>query len=192
MPGDPVSTLNDVELDALWTVYEGHSLVIERPVGDDIDDYAHAVMSVAYDEEDEALAEVAELPLDTVESLIERGFFERSMDGPILDASSWFDEELERQVEAEEYVLSELGQRAVESTADYQAASGPAASNGYDEYDDDDDDGDDDDFDDDFDDEFDGEWDDDFDDDTAADDDVGLDSDVDEDDDLGDDPWDNE
>ena len=98
MPTDPVSSLTEIELDALWTVYEGHSLVIERPVGDDIDDYAHAVMSIAYDEDNEALAEVAELPLDTVESLIERGYLERSPDGPVLDASSWFDEELHRQV----------------------------------------------------------------------------------------------
>ena len=118
MPTDPANSLTEIELDALWTVYEGHSLVIERPVGDDIDDYAHAVMSIAYDEENEALAEVAELPLDTVESLIERGFFERSPDGPVLDASSWFDEELDRQVEAEEYVLSELGQSAIDSTAE--------------------------------------------------------------------------
>lgn len=118
MSTDPTTSLTEIELDALWTVYEGHSLVIERPVGDDLDDYAHAVMSISYDEEDEALAEVAELPLDTVESLIQRGYLERSPDGPVLDASSWFDEELGRQVEAEEYVLSELGQSAIDSTAE--------------------------------------------------------------------------
>lgn len=140
MPTDPVSSLTEIELDALWTVYEGHSLIIERPVGDDIDDYAHAVMSIAYDEDNEALAEVADLPLDTVESLIARGYLERSLDGPVLDANAWFDEELDRQVEAEEYVLSELGQSAIDSTAE------PAGSSlDRDPFDDDDDDDDDDD-----------------------------------------------
>lgn len=152
MPTDPTSSLTEIELDALWTVYEGHSLVIERPLGDDIDDYAHAVMSIAYDEDNEALAEVAELPLDTVESLIERGFFERSTDGPVLDASSWFDEELDRQVEAEEYVLSELGQNAIDSTAEpLGAAAASSEDEAFGDGDDDDDDmwdDDDDDFDD--------------------------------------------
>src|SRR5690606_9202603 len=104
----------------------------------DIDDYAHAVMSIAYDEDNEALAEVAELPLDTVESLIERGYLERSPDGPVLDASSWFDEELERQVEAEEYVLSELGQSAIDTTAEPLGTA--LAAGGADPFDDDDDD----------------------------------------------------
>lgn len=141
MPTDPVSSLTEIELDALWTVYEGHSLVIERPVGDDIDDYAHAVMSIAYDEDNEALAEVAELPLDTVESLIERGYLERSPDGPVLDASSWFDEELDRQVEAEEYVLSELGQSAIDTTAEPLGTA--LAAGGADPFGDDDDEEDD-------------------------------------------------
>src|SRR5690606_704182 len=91
MPTDPARSLTEIELDALWTVYEGHSLVIERPAGDDMDDYAHAVMAISYDAENEALAEVAELPLDIIESLIERGYLERSQDGPVLDADSWFD-----------------------------------------------------------------------------------------------------
>jgi len=143
MPTDPARSLSEIELDALWTVYEGHSLVIERPVGDDFDDYAHAVMSIAYDEDSEALAEVAELPLDIVESLIERGFFERSPDGPVLDASSWFDEELGCQVEAEEYVLSELGQNAIDSTAEPHG-SVPAGGDPFADVDDLDDDEDDD------------------------------------------------
>ena len=144
MATDPVSSLTEIELDALWTVYEGHSLVIERPVGDDIDDYAHAVMSIAYDEDNEALAEVAELPLDTVESLIERGYLERSPDGPVLDASSWFDEELHRQVEAEEYVLSELGQEAIDATAEAQGSASVADDDpfAFDEDDDEDEDDD--------------------------------------------------
>src|SRR5690606_15914620 len=141
MSTDPASTLTEIELDALWTVYEGHSLVIERPAGDDIDDYAHAVMSIAYDEDNEALAEVAELPLDTVESLIERGYFERSPDGPVLDASSWFDDELDRQVEAEEYVLSELGQSAIDATAEAMGAAAKS-DDGLDDEDDPDDDDD--------------------------------------------------
>lgn len=136
MSTDPLTSLTEIELDALWTVYEGHSLVIERPVGDDIDDYAHAVMSISYDDDNEALAEVAELPLDTIESLIERGFFDRSPDGPVLDASSWFDDELDRQVEAEEYVLSDLGKSAIDSTAEPMGAS----TDGDDPYEDDDDD----------------------------------------------------
>lgn len=163
MPTDPVSSLTEIELDALWTVYEGHSLIIERPVGDDIDDYAHAVMSIAYDEDNAALAEVADLPLDTVESLIARGYLERSLDGPVLDANAWFDEELDRQVEAEEYVLSELGQSAIDSTAE------PAGSSlDRDTFDDDDNDGDDDD---------DDLWDDDDDDDDDLDDLDDLDED---------------
>ena len=115
MSTDPVKPLTETELDSLWTVYEGHSLVIERPAGDDIDDYAHVVMSISYDADEQVLAEVVELPLATVISLVERGYLERSTDGPVLDANSWFDDELERQVDAEEYVLSDAGLSAIEA-----------------------------------------------------------------------------
>lgn len=168
MSTDPATSLTEVELDALWTVYEGHSLVIERPAGDEIDDYAHAVMSISYDAGNEALAEVAELPLDIVESLIERGYFERSLDGPVLDASSWFDEEIGQQVEAEEYVLSELGHSVIDSTAEPHGA-------GFSDTDDEDDDEDLDDLDDEFDDD---DWDDEED-----------ELDLDDDDDLDGDPF---
>lgn len=149
MPTEPATSLTEIELDALWTVYEGHSLVIERPAGDEIDDYAHAVMSISYDAGNEALAEVAELQLDMVESLIERGYFERSLDGPVLDASSWFDEEIGQQVEAEEYVLSELGHSVIDATAEPHGPGFSATDDEDDEDDEDPDDGfDDDDWDD--------------------------------------------
>ncbi len=118
MPTDPAAELSELELDALWTIYEGHSLVIETPQSDDLDPSANAILSVAYDEADEAIAEAAEIPMDTVERLIAMGFLERSDDGPVLDATSWYDDELGCEVHAEEYVLSRLGQQVVDATAD--------------------------------------------------------------------------
>src|SRR5690606_38531977 len=108
-----------------------------RPAGDDMDDYAHAVMAISYDAENEALAEVAELPLDIIESLIERGYLERSQDGPVLDADSWFDDELGRQVDAEEYVLSDLGHSVIDATAEPQGIgfSGDDESDDADDFD---------------------------------------------------------
>lgn len=118
MAKDVAAELSELELDALWTIYEGHSLVIERPQREDIDPSAHAILSVAYDEDDEAVAEAAEIPLDTVARLIELDMLERSEDGPVLDAASWFDDDLGCEVLAEEYVLSRLGQQAIDATAD--------------------------------------------------------------------------
>lgn len=140
MAKDIASELNELELDALWTIYEGHSLVIERPQREDIDPSANAILSVAFDEEDEAVAEAAEIPLDTVMRLIDLGLLERSADGPVLDASSWFDDELGCEVLAEEYVISRSGQQAIDATADGSADS----PNYFDEDEDDDDDDDDD------------------------------------------------
>ena len=168
MSTDPVGSLTELELDVLWTVYEGHSLVIERPEGDEHDDRAHVIMSVAYDEADEAVAEVAEIPLDTVEKLIGLGFLAQSQDGPVLDAHDWFDEEIGLTVRAEEYLLSDLGRRVIDDTA----APGATSS----DTDDDDDAGWDDD-----DDEFDDEDEDELDD--IDDDDETIDEDEDEDED---------
>lgn len=117
MPSDPAMNLSELELDALWTVYEGHSLIIERPERSDTPAYANVIMAVAY-EDDEAVAEVAEIPLETAEALLAQGFLERSEDGPVLDENSWFDEELGCTVNAEEYVLSDKGQQAIDATAD--------------------------------------------------------------------------
>jgi len=117
MPSDPAMNLSELELDALWTVYEGHSLIIERPERSDTTAYANVIMAVAY-EDDEAVAEVAEIPLETAEALLAQGFLERSEDGPVLDENSWFDEELGCTVNAEEYVLSDKGQQAIDATAD--------------------------------------------------------------------------
>lgn len=139
MARDVAAELNELELDALWTIYEGHSLVIERPQREDIDPSANAILSVAFDEEDEAVAEAAEIPLDTVIRLIDLGLIERSEDGPVLDASSWFDEELGCEVLAEEYVISRSGQQAIDATAD-----GSADSASYFDEDDEDEDDDDD------------------------------------------------
>ncbi len=172
MARDLAAELNELELDALWTIYEGHSLVIERPQREDIDPSANAILSVAFDEEDEAVAEAAEIPLDTVVRLIELGLIERSEDGPVLDASSWFDEELGCEVLAEEYVISRSGQLAIDATAD-----GSADSVGYYDEDDDDDEEDDDDLD----------WDDDDDLDLDEDDPFGANLGDDEDDDSFDD-----
>lgn len=105
--------LSATELDVLQTVDEGHSLVIERTVDQSSESVAHVIMSVAYDEDDNALAEVVVVPLDLAEQLIERGFLNRSEDGPVLDEHSWYDEELGAEVVAEEFLLSETGDRAV-------------------------------------------------------------------------------
>lgn len=155
MPTDPAQNLTELELDALWTIYEGHSLVIEYPEREDEDPYAHAIMEVRF-EEGEAVAEVAEIPLDTARLLIGEGFLALSEDGPVLDENEWFDEELNTNVRAEEYVLSEKGQSVIDATAD-----GDASELGDDEDDewDDEDDLDEDDLDEDWDDEED-DWDD--------------------------------
>ena len=150
MPSDPTENLTELELDALWTIYEGHSLVIEYPEREDEDPYAHAIMEVRF-EDGEAVAEVAEIPLDTARLLIDEGFLTLSEDGPVLDENSWFDEELNTNVRAEEYVLSEKGQGVIDATADGEVG----------DFDDDDLDDDDDDDDDDWDDFDDEDWDDD-------------------------------
>src|SRR5690606_15478674 len=93
-PSDPVASLSELEVDALWRLYEGHSLVVERPGGKGSDASAHVVMSVAYDEAGEAVAEVVEVELSTFAALLERGYLERSDDGPVLDAHRWFDDHL--------------------------------------------------------------------------------------------------
>ena len=121
MPSDPTENLTELELDALWTIYEGHSLVIEYPEREDEDPYAHAIMEVRF-EEGEAVAEVAEIPLDTARLLIDEGYLVLSQDGPVLDETEWFDEELNTNVRAEEYVLSEKGQSAIDATADSEAS----------------------------------------------------------------------
>lgn len=163
MPSDPTENLTELELDALWTIYEGHSLVIEYPEREDEDPYAHAIMEVRF-EDGEAVAEVAEIPLDTARLLIDEGFLVASEDGPVLDENEWFDDELGANVRAEEYVLSEKGQGVIDATAD-----GEAGDQDDDDWDDDEDDEDDDDDDwddeDDFDDDLDGELDVDWDDD---------------------------
>lgn len=152
MSTDHVASLSELELDALWTVYEGHSLVIERPDGGAQAAHAHVILSVAYDEADEAVAEVAEIPLETVEGLIGRGYLVRSEDGPVLDAHTWFDEELGLEVSAEEYLLSDLGQSIIDDTALPEGEADGAGG-----YDDEDAEDDEDDFDDDDDDDL---WDD--------------------------------
>ncbi len=152
MPSDPAENLTELELDALWTIYEGHSLVIEYPEREDEDPYAHAIMEVRF-EDGEAVAEVAEIPLDTARMLIDEGFLVLSEDGPVLDENEWFDDELDSNVRAEEYVLSEKGQGAIDATADGEA--GEFEDDEDDDWDDDDDD---------LDDDFDDDWDDDEDD----------------------------
>ncbi len=117
MQQDPADRLSESELDALWTIYEGYSLLIERPDRAGTEPSVHAVLSVAYDG-DEAVAEVAEVDLDAAQALIEKGFLDPSADGPVLSEDSWYDEELGCEVYAEEYVLSELGEEAVRATAD--------------------------------------------------------------------------
>lgn len=109
--------LSELELDALWTIYEGHSLVIEFPQQAGTDPYANAIMNVAFEGE-EAVAEVAEIPLDVAQSLIAAGLLVRSDDGPVLDEASWYDDELGCTVKAEEYVLSDDGSAVIEATAD--------------------------------------------------------------------------
>lgn len=166
MPSDPTENLTELELDSLWTIYEGYSLVIERPVGGSIDPYAHAVMAVSYDD-GEAVADVAEIPLDAAENLIAQGYLVLSEDGPVLDENEWFDEELDTQIEATEYVLSEKGEAVINATADGDVGLSALSSDDDDDLDDDwDDDLDGDDLDDDWDDELDefGEDDDDWDD----------------------------
>lgn len=142
MSSHAAEQLSELELDALWTIYEGHSLIIEYPEDTDKEPYSHAIMAVAY-EDGEAVAEVAEIPLETAQSLVERGFLQLSDDGPVLDEDTWFDEELGCNVRAEEYVLSEQGHGAIEATADEEDE--------VDDYYDDDDDDDEDDSGDDFD-----------------------------------------
>lgn len=139
MSSDLTENLTELELDALWTIYEGHSLIIEYPEREDEDPYAHAIMAVAY-EEGEAVAEVAEIPLDTARLLIDEGFLVLSPDGPVLDETEWFDEELASNVRAEEYVLSEKGQGVIDATADGEVGGTDAADDMDDELDDDDDD----------------------------------------------------
>ncbi len=136
MSSHAAEQLTELELDALWTIYEGHSLIIEYPEGAGKEPYSHAIMAVAY-EDGEAVAEVAEIPLETSQALVERGFLQLSEDGPVLDETTWFDEELDCNVRAEEYVLSEQGTSVIEATADEEV------DDDYDddEYDDDDFDG---------------------------------------------------
>lgn len=153
MPSDLIQNLTELELDALWTIYEGHSLVIEYPEREDEDPYAHAIMDISYDE-GSAVAEVAEIPLDTVQLLIDQGFLVLSEDGPVLDENEWFDDELNTKIRAEEYVLSEKGQSVIEATADGDAGDGMDEDDDWDD-DDDEDDEDWDDEDDDWDDELD-------------------------------------
>lgn len=168
MPSDPAVRLSELELDALWTIYEGHSLVIERPESDAHDPHAHAILSVAY-EDGEAVAEVAEIPLDTAERLIDEGYLTLSEDGPVLDEHEWFDDELSSNVRAAEYILSEKGHSVIDATADGDL--GEFGEDEDDDWDDDDEDEWDDEDDDDFDD-FD-DWDDDDEDDDLDDDDLG-------------------
>ncbi len=158
MPSDPTENLTELELDALWTIYEGHSLVIEYPERDDEDPYAHAIMEVRF-EEGEAVAEVAEIPLDTARLLIDEGYLVLSQDGPVLDETEWFDEELNTNVRAEEYVLSEKGQSAIDATADGEASEFDDQDDD-DDWDDEDEDGEDDWGDDEWDDDEDDDWDD--------------------------------
>lgn len=169
MPSTPqAERLSELELDALWTIYEGYSLVIEYPQQAGTDPYANAIMNVAFEGE-EAVAEVAEIPLDVAQSLIAAGLLARSDDGPVLDEASWYDDELGCTVKAEEYVLSEDGTAVIEATADGPA---PSAGGDWDDNDDEDDD-----------------WDDDEDD---EDDDEGEDDEWDDDEDDEDDEWDTE
>src|SRR5690606_23338463 len=76
-----------------------------------------------------------EIPLDTARLLIDEGFLTLSEDGPVLDETSWFDEELNTNVRAEEYVLSDKGQGVIDATAD-----GDASDFDDEDFDDDDDD----------------------------------------------------
>ncbi len=162
MPSSQAGQLSELDLDALWTIYEGHSLVIEYPQEGGTDPYANAIMAVAFEDE-EAVAEVAEIALDVAQRLIDAGLLERSEDGPVLDESSWYDEELGSTINAEEYVLSESGTKVIEATAD---GPGTALSDGDDveNWDDENEDDDDDDSDEDWDDEDDEDDEDDFDD----------------------------
>ena len=170
MPSNQAERLSEVELDALWTIYEGHSLVIEYPQQAGSDPYAHAIMAVAFEDE-EAVAEVAEIALDVAQSLIAAGLLERSEDGPVLDEPSWFDAELGFTINAEEYVLSEAGNQVIEATADGpSAAASDEDEDDWDDEDEDDDDDDDDDEDDDWDDEDDEDEDDEWDDEESEDD----------------------
>lgn len=120
-PQDPTAAgsadLTEDELDALWSVYEGHSLLIERPQKEGAAPNVNVILSVEY-EDDAALAEVEELEEDLVDALIAKGYLERSLDGPVLDEDSWFDDELDCEVRAEEYVLSQRGSEAIDSTSE--------------------------------------------------------------------------
>jgi len=150
MPSNHAGDLSELELDALWTIYEGHSLVIEYPQQGGTDPYANAIMAVAFEDE-EAVAEVAEIALDVAQRLIEVGLLERSNDGPVLDESSWYDDELGATINAEEYVLSESGTKVIEATADGPATVASDEPDDWDEEDDDEDD---------WDEEWDEDWDD--------------------------------
>ena len=121
--------LSELEIDALWTVYEGHSLVIERPLDERQKVSAHVILSVAYDDADEAIAEVTDIPVATAEALIERGYLESSEDGPVLDEHSWYDDELATYIEATEYLLSEVGQRVIDDTSDNLTAGDDFSEN---------------------------------------------------------------
>lgn len=124
MTTDPTAALTELELDALWTVYEGHSLLIERPQKEGAEPAVHAILSVEYDEES-AVAEVAEIPLEAASALIEKGYLEASIDGPVLSEDSWYDEEQGCEILAEEYVLSELGELAIDATAEEEDEATP-------------------------------------------------------------------
>lgn len=155
MPSNQAERLSEVELDALWTVYEGHSLVIEYPQHAGTDPYAHAIMAVAFEGE-EAVAEVAEIALDVAQNLIAAGLLERSADGPVLDEQSWFDDELGYTINAEEYVLTDAGNQVIEATAD-----GPGAADAdEDDWDDEDEDDEDDEWDEEDDEDDEDDWDD--------------------------------
>lgn len=120
-PDDPTSAdsldLTEAELDALWSVYEGHSLLIERPQKEGAAPNINVILSVEY-EDDAALAEVEEMEQELVDALIAKGYLERSLDGPVLDEDSWFDDELGCEVQAEEYILSQRGTQAIDSTSE--------------------------------------------------------------------------
>lgn len=109
--------LSEEELDALWSVYEGHSVLIERPQKEGAELNVNVILSVEY-EDDTAVAEVEEIDERLVASLLDKGYLERSIDGPVLDEDSWFDEELDCEVHAEEYVLTERGSEAIDATSE--------------------------------------------------------------------------
>ncbi len=139
MPDDPTEklteNLTEAEIDVLWSVYEGHSLLIERPQKADAVPNVNVILSVEY-EDDAALAEVEEIEEEVALALIEKGYLEQSLDGPVLDEDSWFDEELDCEILAEEYILSDLGTAAIDATSEEGfAAAVDAALEGDEPYD---------------------------------------------------------